>query len=428
LSVLGRRRAPSALVKLWVAQAISLLISGATTISLSLWVYEQSRSAVELSVIVAVKTAVSVFASPLVGAVSDRRSRRTLIILGNLGLILPIAALAWWTSEPGRPFALLAAILVVTGILESLVTLSMTASVRDVRAERDLTRVNGIVSLLESAPLVVAPVFGALAFTAFGIHTVLILDAASFVVAALMTLATHWDSPSRPARSRLPFAGATSGLSLLWRHPDFRALQIGFSLTNICNGLAVTGVTTFVLAGSQQSSTVLGVYNACSAVGLVAGSAVVAAIGTRLDRVLAIHWGTVASGLGGRVLLALTPLSGVWFVSAAVRSVGLQISNAALTAIWQEATAREHQGKVFGARRLLGQGAYPFAVLVGGVAADRLAGRGQAVAGLPGPSALGIWLAILGVTEAVIVTRIRSSGVLREVARPAVVFAQEEPQ
>lgn len=422
MSAPGRPRQsapPAAFVALWGSQSLSLLTSGATAIALSLWVYDRTGEAVYLGLIVAVKTAVAIYASPLLGVLVDLYPRKRVIVIGNLGLVATGAAFLMITAQPTVMLLPLLAGLVLSGGFESLVVVGLAASVRDVWRSQDLTRANGLTSLLESMPMIAAPLLGSLMWAAFGIGWVLVVDIATYLVAGLFAFVTRWQQEpvrANSAGAAIPFRGAIAGFRMIWAKREFRVLQICLALSNLFNGLAAAGVTAFILGSGPDSSITLGAYNAAAAVGLVVGAAVVSAIGARLHRRAAVLGGSMVSAVGGRVLFGLVPIPALWVVTGFLRSIGLQFSNTALTAIWQEATARSYQGRIFGARRMLAQGFYPVAVFVGGAIAGALSGAGHSTA------AVGYWLAGLGLAEAVTFAALGLSGVLRNVEHPSDVF------
>ncbi|MEV8213183.1 MFS transporter [Leifsonia sp. NPDC077715] len=406
----------------WGGQSVSVLLSGATSISLSLWVYHLTGSAVSLATVAAVRLSISIYLSPVAGALADVVRRKTLILIANVGQAASALVLMMLTAsspDGASVISLTCVVLGASGVLDSVLIASLAASVRDIRSERNLNRASAIVSALDTCPQVIAPFLGAILYETWGMTPVLFVDALSFVVAGCAVAVVRWpdDRRSRASqgsgRSWSPFRGAAAGLRMIWSHRDYRRLQAGNAVTNLANGLAQTAVSVLLITGADGVGHALGLYNSSAALGLLIGSLIVAVIGARLRRSWSIGGGMVLAGIGGRAALGLTSLAPVWVVSGFVRSIGLQLNNIALTAIWQEATPRADQGKVFGARRLLGQGGYPVAVLVGGAVVD-IIGRGG----------LGAWLIVLGCLETAVAAVLAASGVLGRiggVATPALV-------
>lgn len=407
----------------WGGQSVSLLMSGATAISLSIWVFAESGSAVLLSTVVAVKSAVAIYVSPLAGQLADRITRKKLIVVADLMLAGCSALLIPFTVCGVQWLPAVLAIVALTGAVDSLLIVSLSASVRDIRGEVNLTRANGIISFLESSPSVVAPVLGAFLVQGVGIGIVLLLDVASYLAAALLAAGAQWSASSAPlltGATRRPFAGAWDGVKLILSDRPFARLQFAFAGINAATGLGTAAVSAYLLSSSAGGAGTLGAYNSCAAAGLLIGSILVAAFGARLSRRAAVPAGLAVAGIVGRICLGLTNGPMFWFFSGGLRSVGLQLSNAPLTALWQEQTAREDQGKVFGARRLLGQGPYPLALLGGGFLAD------YALTGAGGPGVATLLISI-GVFETGLASYLHFSGTIRTIAERRGTFITSHP-
>jgi DHA3 family macrolide efflux protein-like MFS transporter len=89
------------------------------------------------------------------------------------------------------------------------------------------------------------------------------------------------------------------------------------------------------------------------------------------------------------------------------------VQGAPLTAVWQERTPPERQGAILGAKKLLGQGLYPPAVLLGGALTAALHPLGQ-------ETALRVVVIAGGLGEALVgVGMLRSRGIRALLAPPA---------
>lgn len=402
---------PFALV--WGGQLVSLLLSSATGISLAIWVFDQTGSTAALATVIATKTAISIYCAPVLGAVADGLPRKTLIVLCDLALAGCSLLLVGATSSLSIGFVGVLAIIALTGLLDALLAVSMAASLRELRADVDLTRANGLVSFVESVPSVAAPLFGAALYASAGLQFVLVLDGCSFLVASVSVMAARWPRPERreaPHRIRSPFAGAARGFRLIFADADLASLQLGFAGINTLTGLGTAAVTAFLLSDADGGELVLGAYNTVGAAGLLVGAAAVAVAGPRLSRSVAVLGGLALAAVGGRLFLGLSHSSVSWIISAGVRSVGVQLSNAPLTAMWQEQTPLDDQGKVFGARRLLGQGTFPIAVWGGGLLSE-------AILGSFSKGGLAWEIALFGVLEAGVVCLLFCSGTMQRLAR-----------
>ncbi|GAA2634980.1 MFS transporter [Paractinoplanes durhamensis] len=423
---------------LWGGQLLSLLGSGAASVSLSLAVYAATHSATRLALVVAAATLSSIYFAPLAGAVSDHFSRRRTMIWSNSLLSVVSAGLAGVTAlGVSAHFPVIVGLVFLAGLLSASLSVSLAASVRQIRAEADLTRVNGLTSFLENIPTFAGPVLGAALYAVASPSVVYGIDALTFGLSAICCTVVRWEAAgpaTGPATGKKfrPFAGAAAGLRLIFADRSFRFLQLTFSGLALFNGLGYAVVTAYILGSSTVAARPwnLSLYTTAGAAGLLLGSAVILAVGGRAGRRGLIVAGVAAGALFGRIGLALSTIPALWAASGVVRNLSTQLTNAPLTAIWQERIPPSVQGSVFGARRLLGQGPYPIAVLAGGYLADRLFQPGSALVeaasrvvprfGEPG-GGYGLLIAAAALGELMLVVALLTTPHLGRLARPPAV-------
>ncbi|MFB9909416.1 MFS transporter [Allokutzneria oryzae] len=381
---------------LWGGQLLSLAGSSAASFALGLTVYAETGSTAALALITAVSTLGSIYLAPVCGAVADHMSRRTAALVGNLGAGAVALLLAWVAAlGAGRHLPVVLCLVLAGSLLAAMLSVTLAASVRELRGEADLTRVNGITSFLEGIPTFSGPLLGALVHSQFTPSLVFLLDGLTFFACAAAVAAVRWQGrPRATGRPLRPFAGAAGGVRRILADPGFRQLQLTFAGVNFLNGLSVASATAFVVAASSAgaASWNLAAVGVAAAAGLLLGSTVVVVLARRVPRQGLIGGAVMGAGLLGRIGLAATTAPVVWFAASAARSACAQVANAPLTAIWQERVPSDIQATVFGARRLLGQGPYPLAVLLGGVLADAVGSAGLMVFTGVGELLLGAFL------------------------------------
>jgi hypothetical protein len=190
--------------------------------------------------------------------------------------------------------------------------------------------------------LVGPAVGGALvAWTSFG--TALVVDAASFAVSALFVLASRIPSPQRGA-------GTPGGLQLrdavntVWRSHSVRSLTgLGMTLNLATAPLGVLLVALTVDEFGGGGGT-LGMLQALSAAGLLAGSVVAAAL-TKLRLALFVSLLAV-----GACVAAVGAADAASFAAVAMLGVGIgvAVANTSLITTFQRLVVPEQQGRVFG--------------------------------------------------------------------------------
>jgi len=149
----------------WGGQLVSLLGSSAATTVLSLAVFTHSGRVVDLATVIAVKFAVGVYTAPLVGRIIDHCSRRVALSWCDGALACSSVTLGLLLSAGGPPIGIVVVLVAVSGVFDGAVSLLLVSSVRQLRREADLTRVNGLVTVIENAPLLLGPSLGAVLYT-----------------------------------------------------------------------------------------------------------------------------------------------------------------------------------------------------------------------------------------------------------------------
>lgn len=400
---------------------VLLLASSGSALALTLTVFDASSSVAALGAVTALSMGCSIYLAPAIGSVLDGFSRKAGILISNVMIAVSSGLMAISVFQ-GAPLPIMLLLVFFGAVATTALGLSLQASVRVLRREADLTRINGIVSVVENAPVFAGPIVGAIVYSfaqpaaVFALESLLALCAATIVAALPWPLA----GPSSDRRSPNPVKGLREGVRFILTDGDLMRTQGAFAGINFANGISTPVVTGFVLVGAGGGasnlveSSRLTAVNIGGALGLLLGATLVFALASRLKRHSLIIAGIVVGALAGRVLLpVMTTL--LWLVPAFImRNLCVQLSNAPLTAIWQERTPVPIQGAVFGSRRILGQGLYPIAVLIGGFMADSVS-----EASLSALEATTLVIVFAGMLELVIGILLWRSGALRRLSSSA---------
>jgi MFS family permease len=194
---------------------------------------------------------------------------------------------------------------------------------------------------------VAGPLLAAALLPAIGVRGVLVADAATFALAALILASLPPLAHVRieGARSSLA-ADALAGLRVVWSLPLVRTVAIGFAAIVLANG--VDDVALVFLArgelGAGQAATSL--LYAGVGLGLLAGYALLARYGARAPLAVLLLLGFVLNSLGN----LLTGLA--WAVAAAlvmqgVRGLGIAGMDTAANTLLQRAVPEGMRGRVF---------------------------------------------------------------------------------
>ncbi|WP_031019851.1 MFS transporter [Streptomyces sp. NRRL S-1314] len=182
-------------------------------------------------------------AGPLLGTLADRHRRRPLLI--TLSLLMTALLLTLCAVDGPGELWLLYAVLFVYGAAGTVHDAAESALVAGAVDGSLLGDFNGLRMTANEGMKLLAPLAGAGLYTAYGGPGVAVLDAASFLAAALVYLSLRLRE-ERPAPRRKDGRSATAeGVRRLWADPVLRPLVLAGGVTMLCAG--VSGALTYAV-------------------------------------------------------------------------------------------------------------------------------------------------------------------------------------
>lgn len=271
-------------------------------------------------------------AGPVLGTLADRHRRRPLLV--TLSLCMAALLLTLCAVDAPSELWLLYAVLFVYGAAGTVHDAAESALVAGAVDRSLLGDFNGLRMTANEGMKLLAPLAGAGLYTAYGGPGVAVLDAASFLAAALVYVSLRVRE-ERPEPAREGGRSATAeGVRHLWGDPALRPLVLAGGVTMLCAG--VSGALTYaVVEDLGHSPAYAGVLYAVQG----AGSVTVGLLsGPGLRRLGARRFAGYGIGLlAVAVALRAVPYDPVAWACAAAIGVGLP---AALIAVLTEVQRR----------------------------------------------------------------------------------------
>jgi MFS family permease len=272
--------------------------------------------------------------------VSDRFDLRRVMVAAEVvqGALVLVIAL---TLPPLPVLLVLVALRAVAG---QVFLPASRAAVPALVADRDLPAANALLGFGANAGEVLGPLLAAALVGFIGVPGVLVVDAASFGLSALLLLAVPSLRPA-PAEGGL-LGSARDGVRFMWSHKAVRAIALGFCAVVACNG--VDDVALVFLAhdtfGAGDSAVAL--LLAAVGIGLLAGYAVLSAV-RRVPMVVLLVAGFAVSS-AGNLLTGLAWAVAAAFTVQAVRGLGIAAMDVATNTLLPRLVPAAMLGRVFG--------------------------------------------------------------------------------
>lgn len=225
--------------RLWLAQVISLTGDWFNTIALNALLirYFPENSGAAVSLLVLARFVPLMLVSPIAGVLVDRFNRKHLIIWSNLLRAVVVLGFLLAVDNPSLVW-LIYALTIAQFVLSAVFEPAQSAMIPSVTREEDLLLANTINSITWSTVLALGAVIGGVVAAEFGTITALIIDALTFLLAALVVVGVRsyrHDSQPMTVKQREQ-TGFWQGLRYLRAHPEVATTLIvkgGNSVGNV---------------------------------------------------------------------------------------------------------------------------------------------------------------------------------------------------
>ena len=358
-------------------------------------VLELTRSPFQLGLVNALQFIPVLLLSPVGGAVSDRVSKRHLLLGTQAAMMVQAFVLAALVGSGRVQYWHVAALAAVYGLGRALDIPARQAYFTDLVGRADLANAVALNSVVFNGARIVGPAVAGLLIARFGVAPAFLLNGISFLAVLAALLAIRTDGRPDPAGRLGLRAGLLGALTYAAETPAI-ALTLGLLVVVSLLALNFNVVVPLIAYGVLHEGA-RGFGLLMSAVGL---GAVVGAVGVTLFRrerpSLVILGGSAAALCAGVIGLALV---GRFAAAAAVLAVlgACQIFfTTGCNTTLQLATPDALRGRVMGLYALAFAGMSPFgALLVGGIAERAGVRVACAVSGTGGLVAIGVLLLLI---------------------------------
>lgn len=331
-------------------------------------IYQETGSAVSTGVILALYTLPYVFVGPFAGVVIDRVDKRRLLIVSDVvrGAVVVLVPFASdWNLAAVYGLALLVA--AVNVFFDP----CKLALLPDIVQDRQLLRANSILATGETLTEVVGYATAGFALAWVSTATAFRIDAATFVISAVAFLLMRYRRPLRETAqeaARSVWEDIGEGFDFIRRH---RGLLLNTLLIVAATlGIGATYPLTFFFAIEvlEGGTAAFGLFEASIAAGFLAGSLLLASLGTRVPKGYAILGGLAVLGVAYGVV-AFTDTVWTACIPFALAGVANAASLIAIDTYVQGIVPEALRGRVWTLRFTFTQGAYAVSVLAGGALA-----------------------------------------------------------
>jgi MFS family permease len=358
----------------FVGQLVSVIATQMTSFAMTLWIYRQTSSAMALGLAQVFYIVPFLIISPIAGAMVDRYNRKLMMMVSDIGAGLATSVLLVLQALGMLQLWHLYAVMVVIGLVSAFQWPAYSAAITTMVSKEQYGRANGMMSLIDAGPGVIAPLLAGALIGFIKLTGILLIDVVTYGIAILSLAIVFVPQPPRTeegekAKSNI-WKESVFGFKYIFARHGLLGLLSIFLVGNLFSGIAGTLFAPVILARTGNNSVMMGTVQSTAAIAAVAGGLIMSAWGGFKRRINGVLWGWVLSSLFGMTLFGFGRGLTVWIPTVMLMTVFGPLINSSSQAIWQSKVEPDLQGRVFASRRLIAWITQPISPIIAGTLAD----------------------------------------------------------
>lgn len=358
----------------WAGQLVSVLASSMSQFALTIWAYQETGSATALGAVNTAFLLPFLLLSPIAGAMVDRYNRKLMMMVSDLTAVTATTGILIIHASGHLRLWHLFVAAAINGLGNTFQWPAYSAAISTMVPKQYYSRANGMLSLVESAPGVLAPMLAGLLLPVIALRGILLVDVLTFFLAISALAALYVPQPARTPEGQAGEGGllkeALYGFRYIFARRSLLGLLLFFICLNFVIGLSGSLFAPFILARTGNNSAALGAAESAYAIGAVLGGLLISLWGGFKRRMKSIFIGEALTGLFTMALFGLGRSLPAWAAAAVIGAIFPVFTNGASQAIWQAKVAPGVQGRVFSARRMIAWAVNPITPILAGALAD----------------------------------------------------------
>lgn len=353
--------------RLWAAGFISDVGDWMLLVALPVVVYQATGSTLGTAFAFLIELIPVLAVTPLAARLAERGNRPALLVavsLAQAALLLPLLA--------GARLPILYGVIASQAALASVFDATKNALLPTLVPERDLLTANSLIGLNQNLGRLVGASLGGLALAGGGVWTIVLGDALSFLLCAVLIRGLHTAPLEAPRALQAERAEAAAG-GLFTRGPIRAGLAV-LALTAVAQGLFIVLFVVFVARTLHGSAAENGVLRGVQAIGAVAGGLLLARFGSarpgRLAGGSCLVFGALALTIWN--LPHATSWEPVYVASSIAIGVPAVGMVSGLVSALQLATAEGERGRVFAVFGAVFSAGQAVGMIAAGLLGDRV--------------------------------------------------------
>ena len=357
---------------LWSTQSLSQLGSSMTAFALTIWLYQETGSALSTAALRICTYAPYVLMSIFAGALTDRfNKKKTMLVCDTLAALTTVVVFVLYKTGTLAVWHLYA-INALSGLMNTVQQPASEVTMTLIVPKESYQKVSGLQSLTRSLTAILHPLIATALYSFFGLDVVMGCDLLTFVI-AFVALAGFVRIPEKVSEVKEPMLKlAKEGLQFLKKTPMVFTLILFMSGVNLIASAYEATLNAYILSSPTGGKTVLGIVSAFSGIAMAIGSLIVTGMRKPKDRVRVVYITMLISLGTENFILAFTRNPVLWCIAQIIGWILVPVMSANLDVILRKTIPVELQGRVYACRNTFQFFTIPIGLFLGGIMVDQV--------------------------------------------------------
>lgn len=358
----------------WLSGSVSQLGSAMTSYALIIWAYQQTKSAMTVSLMSFSMYLPYICISIFAGAFIDRHSKKKIMLITDF--MAAICTFVIFLLIVTNQFQIWHIYIVnmVIGFANSFQSPAQSVAVGIMVPKEEYARASGMNSFSNNLLTVATPMLAASLISLVGLKGILLIDVVTFLFAEgvlLFYIKIPEVINKHANKNQSIFAGCKEGVQFLCNHKGILYIVLSMACMNFFSRLTYENILSpMILARSGGNTQVLGIVTGMIGFGGILGGLLVSLRKKSDNKIAEIFLTAAFSFLCGDLLMGVGRNVVLWSIAALAASVPIPFITAAQNVIMYEVIPREVQGRIFAVKNAIQFCTIPIGILLGGFLAD----------------------------------------------------------
>lgn len=355
---------------LWSTQSLSQLGSSMTAFALTLWLYEETGSALKTATLAICSYAPYVIMSIFAGALSDRfDKKKTMLVCDLLAALSTMIVLSLYLTNNLVVWHLYA-VNAFSGLMNTVQQPASEVATTLLIPKQQYQRASGLQSLSRSLISILNPLFATALYGLAGLEMVIFLDLGSFVIAflALLFRIKLPEVPEEKKESVLTLA--KEGVTYLKNTPMILTMILFMSGINLVASAFDAVLPGLIIPNPKGGTVILGVVTSFAGIAMIFGSVLVSVLPKPKNRMQVVYITMLISMGVENYMMAFCREPWLWCLGQIIGWILVPVMSANYDVIFRSTVPIELQGRVYACRNTLQFFTIPIGLFLGGFMVD----------------------------------------------------------